>query len=291
MNRAAAEPYTLRIGPNDSLTELERSRGQCGPQGDPAHDPARPNARMAAKRHHTVPRFFLRRFAAENGLLRVVERDDFSKWFETGVENALAQTHFYSIDTEEGPNTGVEEERRAKTVEGPAARALRRIVDEGVFPPMAGLRKALCTFFAFQFVRGEGKRAALLERYEALATCRPLLPLGFELLRVRPGLEDGSRNERSRRDRARPRRRTCPTSRARKLGLSELGRARLASYVDVATLAAWLERRDCNLGGRGVRARRRSLSRFVRAGGCPLPSQPNLVIGEVRHEAWRRPIT
>ena len=124
---------------------------------------------MAAKRHHTVPRFFLRRFAAENGLVRVVERDDFSKWFETGVEGALAQTHFYSIDTEEGPNTGVEEELLANTVEGPAARALRRIVNEGVFPPRAGMREALGTFFAFQFVRGEGMRAALLEGYEALA--------------------------------------------------------------------------------------------------------------------------
>ena len=93
---------------------------------------------MAAKRHHTVPQLLLRRFADENGLIRVVERDDFSKSFETGTAGALAQQHFYTIDTADGPNTGVEEDLFAKRVEAPAARALRRVVDEGAFPPMPG---------------------------------------------------------------------------------------------------------------------------------------------------------
>ena len=124
---------------------------------------------MTARRHHTVPQLLLSRFADEDGLVRVVERDDFSKWFETGTPGALAQRHFYTIDTEEGPDTGVEEDLLAKKVEAPAARALRRVVDDGVFPPMPGLRETLSIFFAFQFVRGPGTRAALLEQYEAVA--------------------------------------------------------------------------------------------------------------------------
>ena len=121
---------------------------------------------MAAKRHHTVPRFFLSRFAAADGRVRVVDRDDPSKFFETGVEGALAQRHFYTVDTEQGPDTGVEEDLLAKHVEANGARALRRVVDEGVFPPMPGLRQALSIFFAFQFVRGPGMRDALLEQYD-----------------------------------------------------------------------------------------------------------------------------
>jgi hypothetical protein len=124
---------------------------------------------MAAKRHHTVPQLLLRRFASEDGLVRMVERDDFSKWFDTGTVGALAQKHFYTIDTAEGPDTGVEEDLLAKHVEAPAARALRRVVDEGMFPPMPGLRETLSIFLAFQFVRGPGMRAALLEEYEAFA--------------------------------------------------------------------------------------------------------------------------
>ena len=56
---------------------------------------------MAVRRHHTVPQLLLRRFASESGLVRVVERDDFSNWFDTGTERALAQRHFYTIDTDE----------------------------------------------------------------------------------------------------------------------------------------------------------------------------------------------
>jgi hypothetical protein len=124
---------------------------------------------MAAKRHHTVPQLLLNRFADANGLVRVVERDDFSRWFETGTVGALAQKHFYTIDTDEGRDTGVEEDLLAKKVEAPAARALRRVVDEGVFPPMPGLRESLSIVFAFQFVHGPGMRTALLEHHEALA--------------------------------------------------------------------------------------------------------------------------
>jgi len=127
---------------------------------------------MTAKRHHTVPQLLLCRFTDENGLVRVVERDDFSKWFETGTVGALAEKHFYTIETETGPDVGIEEDLFARRVEAPAARALRRVVDEGRFPPMPGLRETLSIFFAFQFVRGPGVRAALLAHYDAFAKMR-----------------------------------------------------------------------------------------------------------------------
>jgi hypothetical protein len=84
------------------------------------------------------------------------------------VDNALLQKEFYSIDTEAGRETDVEE-FFANQVEPGAARALRRMVDQGAFPPPAGVRHALSLFLAFQFVRGASLRSALVEHYEVMA--------------------------------------------------------------------------------------------------------------------------
>lgn len=119
------------------------------------------------RRHHTVPEFFLRRFA-DGDFIQLAPRDDLGRAFRTNVDNALVQSHFYSIDTDEGRSPDVET-FLASHVEGPAARALRRVVDEGRFPPPPGLRDALSLFFAFQFLRGESMRRVLLADYEATA--------------------------------------------------------------------------------------------------------------------------
>ncbi len=119
------------------------------------------------KRHHVVPKFYLRRFAV-NDRVQLVSRDEPRKTFVTSVDNALVQKDFYSIDTEAGRETDVEE-FVANQVEPGAARALRRMVDEGAFPPPRGVRDALSRFLAFQFVRGASLRSALTEHYEVIA--------------------------------------------------------------------------------------------------------------------------
>ena len=108
------------------------------------------------KRHHTVPEFYLRRFAVD-GNVQVALRDDLRKSFPQSIGNATVQKHFYSIDTDAERSTEVEA-FFANVVEPLGARSIRRIIDEGFFPPAPGLRDQLSTFCAFQFVRGEGLR-------------------------------------------------------------------------------------------------------------------------------------
>jgi hypothetical protein len=119
------------------------------------------------KRHHVVPAFFLRRFARD-GVVELIPRDDLSRVIPAGVENALVEKHFYSVDTDTGRDATVEK-MFSSLVEGPASRALRRVVDEGKSMRLAGLRGAISTFMAFQFVRGMAARQAQVEFFKANA--------------------------------------------------------------------------------------------------------------------------
>jgi len=119
------------------------------------------------RRHHVVPKFFLRRFAVEDQV-QLVRRDDLSRSFLANVDDALVETDFYNIETDAGLSTEVEE-LLGTQIEGPAARALRRIVDEARFPPMPGLRQILSQFFSFQFVRGPAIRRTLLQQFKTTA--------------------------------------------------------------------------------------------------------------------------
>jgi hypothetical protein len=59
------------------------------------------------KRHHVVPKFFLKRFALDD-TIELVDRHDLSMRITTNVEKALAYKHFYSVDTKDGRDTTVE---------------------------------------------------------------------------------------------------------------------------------------------------------------------------------------
>ncbi|ACY13697.1 DUF4238 domain-containing protein [Haliangium ochraceum] len=118
------------------------------------------------KRHHVVPRFFLQRFALGNQV-ELVDRHDRTKRITTSVEKALAYKHFYSVDTGSGRNTTVER-LFATHIEGPAKRAISRIVDEKRSCSLPGLRRPLATFLAFQYVRGPGVRFATVEFFKAI---------------------------------------------------------------------------------------------------------------------------
>jgi hypothetical protein len=119
------------------------------------------------KRHHLVPQFYLQRFGLNNKV-ELVYREDLNRSIVLEVENALFERDFYTIDTDEGRDTSVE--RMFGThVEGPAARALARVVEEKRPVSLPGLRGAISTFLAFQFVRGASVRRAQVEFFKAQA--------------------------------------------------------------------------------------------------------------------------
>lgn len=124
---------------------------------------------MAAKRHHLVPQFYLRRFAKDD-LVEVISRDDFSKSFQTGTQNALVEKQFYTMESSTtGSDPWVEEELFAKEIERNASRAIERVIDQRMSGGLPGLRSAISFFVAFQFVRGQGTRQPMVEAHKASA--------------------------------------------------------------------------------------------------------------------------
>lgn len=120
----------------------------------------KPKKQKPAKHHHTVPRFLLERFS-ENGAVTLIDRRDFSRRRDVGVRVALAQNDFYTLRTEQGIDTSVETDLFAKQIEGPAATAIRRVIDQNRPASFPALRQQISLFLAFQFVRGESTRDAI----------------------------------------------------------------------------------------------------------------------------------
>lgn len=119
-----------------------------------------PLRRTDAVRHHVVSRFLLERFADPAGLVQVLHRRDLSPAFVATPDNILVHKNFYTADTNHGPDTAIEA-LLADHIEGPAARAIRRVVDERRPFRMAGLRSRMSMFFATQCCRGEWMRDAV----------------------------------------------------------------------------------------------------------------------------------
>lgn len=119
------------------------------------------------RRHHTVPRFYLERFAVD-GRIIAAKRDDLTDVRSFGTRDVTIGSHFYTLELEEGRSPELEQ-FFANVIEPAGASAIRRIVDDGFFPPPPGRRSALAMYCAFQFVRGHAVRHALLEHYDAVA--------------------------------------------------------------------------------------------------------------------------
>lgn len=144
------------------------------------------------KGHHTVAQMLLSRFA-EKGQVRLVSRTNLADAHPSSVGDALKVRHFYTLDLQDGSRSTELESRGLSRLEGDAASAIRRIVDEGRFPPSRESRDAVSLFLAYQLVRGEGMRAALLEWHATLA--RRTLELELEVARQATMSSGRSRNE------------------------------------------------------------------------------------------------
>lgn len=106
-----------------------------------------------AKRHHTVPQFYLRGFSRNDQLGTVRLPGD--KRFVQSVRKAAAEMNFYSVDGhEDGPDAF---EKALSTIEGEAARVFS-LISNGVWPLELEDRGTLAYFLALQAVRGPEQR-------------------------------------------------------------------------------------------------------------------------------------
>lgn len=102
-----------------------------------------------ARRHHTVPAFYLRRFADANGQIERVAKSSGERTIMS-VRNATVEVDFYTVETDEGPSDMIE--WRLSEIESMAAVALQHL-DQGE-PPTPDDLTGLCNFIAIQITRG-----------------------------------------------------------------------------------------------------------------------------------------
>jgi Protein of unknown function (DUF4238) len=116
-----------------------------------------PDASVGA-RHHRVPRFYLERFANQQGQITTVDRRTGARW-TASIDATAAEKDFYTVINTDGEKDG-KTEHLLSHIEGNAARAIRNIQAPAfrLFPPQPQDREDLCLFLAFQKVRGKQTR-------------------------------------------------------------------------------------------------------------------------------------
>ena len=134
----------------------------------------------APKGHHVVAKMLLRRFSA-NGHVTLVARDDFARTHTCNIDNALKINNFYTIERIDGSTSTEVENPGFSSLEGGAADAIRQVVDAGRFPPTPRVREVMSLFLAYQLMRGEGAREAIIGHRVAIA--ERVLKLGLEMAR------------------------------------------------------------------------------------------------------------
>jgi hypothetical protein len=108
------------------------------------------------RRHHTVPRFHLERFANERRqLIRVPLAGPRSH--PASIGDASVEKDFYLIEREDGTRTDALEDLLSEA-EGRAATAVRAVVDEGAWPIPDEHRHGIALWAASQALRTTANR-------------------------------------------------------------------------------------------------------------------------------------
>lgn len=111
------------------------------------------SAQQTSRRHHTVPRFYLRGFAAGETLLTVQLPGD--RRYRQSTGNASVETDFYALAGHTGGDDVLE--RALSDVESSAAKVIARIA-AGTWPLAEEDRMALGFFIALQSTRTQSHR-------------------------------------------------------------------------------------------------------------------------------------
>lgn len=133
-----------------------------------------------SKRHHTVPNFYLKRFASAHRVPRIGAANVHDgKRVVMPTSNATVRNNFYAL---EGHPDGADVfESALSELEGVAARIINRVT-EGVWPLGREDREHLGVFLAFQLLRGPDTRATMDQSSESLLSA-VITHLGVDGLR------------------------------------------------------------------------------------------------------------
>jgi uncharacterized protein DUF4238 len=115
------------------------------------------------RKHHYVPKFYLRRFANDREQLRVVNREPPHRAYPSSVKDAAAERDFYQVATKDGPSLAVE--AALSELESEAKYPLERLTT-GTFPPSNEDRAIVSLFLALQWLRGRNQRDMVNREYE-----------------------------------------------------------------------------------------------------------------------------
>lgn len=151
--RSARQP-----GPRPSGRSLDRKPAAC--RSERRYSRRNEDAVSVPRRHHLVPRFFLKRFAKSDKIAMVsrVAPQEVPRMVTT--KNAAVESDFYTVlDANGQPSTAIE--TFLSELEARAAAAMHRMDTRDGFPPSPQDRESVSLFLAFQAVRGPNMRASL----------------------------------------------------------------------------------------------------------------------------------
>lgn len=120
-----------------------------------------------ARRHHFIPRMYLRRFADKKRRVRVYDRAS-GRRFTTNIANAAVETGFYDIVREDGQRDLAAEQVLSR-IEAAASAALDRVSVLN-FPPSQADRESIVTFLATMRTRTRESRDIRDGMVDALGT-------------------------------------------------------------------------------------------------------------------------
>lgn len=112
-----------------------------------------------SRRHHTVPRFYLERFADAGDRVQQVWLPG-DRQHPVSISSASVIRDFYNINigTKEEPTLSDFWEKRFSEVEGMAAKAFEAVVDDRIWPPRDEDRDAIALWAALQHLRSPAIR-------------------------------------------------------------------------------------------------------------------------------------
>ncbi len=115
------------------------------------------------KRHHYVPRFYLKHFTDADGFIWAYDRKT-KEYRRQSIKNTAVQQNYYKVRTKNGDDAGIE--RLFSLIEGNAAKAIKKIKNKKTLD--INERQYLAAFVSFQITRVPDYRKEINETMEKL---------------------------------------------------------------------------------------------------------------------------